>query len=317
VAVFHGGGEPTLAIDLLQSALELIQGIARDGEVSLFRYIATNGVFDSGLAAWIAAHFDMVGLSCDGPPDIQNRQRPLRIGEGTASTVETTARVFRDTETPFRVRVTITPETVDRQEEIAAYICDELQPQSIHFEPVYAGADGVRPWAGEDAVEAFIEHYQMAKVLTHSCGKVLTTSISRPEEIHATYCHIHRQVLNIVPGDTASICFKDGDYDQAAQNGTTVGRYNRATDTFEIDEPRIAELRKRISTPPERCRSCFNQYHCVWGCPDHCRLQSDDEEPGFRCRAARALTVSRIVQAADAIWQAGGLDGGIGGTTEF
>lgn len=46
---------------------------------------------------------------------------------------------------PLHVRVTITPQTINRQTEIAEYVCQRLRPQEIHVEAVYAvdGIDGL------------------------------------------------------------------------------------------------------------------------------------------------------------------------------
>ena len=74
---FHGGGEPTLHEERLKQSLERVETVARDQRVELFRYIATNGVMPGSTALWLSSHFDLVGLSCDGPPHIQNHQRPI------------------------------------------------------------------------------------------------------------------------------------------------------------------------------------------------------------------------------------------------
>ena len=91
--VFHGGGEPTLEYDFMLQTLDALEGIAANYNLDLFRYMATNGVMVKSRAYDLAQRFDLIGLSCDGPDDIQNTQRPLRKKgpRGSARFVEQTA----------------------------------------------------------------------------------------------------------------------------------------------------------------------------------------------------------------------------------
>ena len=133
--VLHGGGEPTRHWALMESVLALVEATAQRHGVGLQRYVATNGVVSEKKAAWLARRFDLVGLSCDGPPDIQDGQRPDRCGGATSPAVERTARILREEGRPFHVRSTITPDSVHRQAEIADYVCRRLGPVEIRFEP--------------------------------------------------------------------------------------------------------------------------------------------------------------------------------------
>ncbi|HWS57401.1 MAG TPA: radical SAM protein, partial [Actinotalea sp.] len=132
----HGGGEPTLDPDLVDDLLGRVEAVASESGVPVFRYVATNGVMSRAKASWLAQRVDLVGLSCDGPPDLHDAQRPTWTGRPTSDAVERTARVLREAGTPFHVRATVTPESCTRQEEIAEYLCG-LGAAEIHVEPVY------------------------------------------------------------------------------------------------------------------------------------------------------------------------------------
>ena len=84
--VCHGGGEPALHLEPLAEALALVETIAAERDVPLFRTISTNGALPAATAEWIARRFDRVGLSCDGPPDVQASQRPVWGGGDSAAT---------------------------------------------------------------------------------------------------------------------------------------------------------------------------------------------------------------------------------------
>jgi sulfatase maturation enzyme AslB (radical SAM superfamily) len=116
VVVLHGGGEPTLHRERVDGVMARLEVVAARHEVQLFRYAATNGVMPERKALWLAHRFDLIGLSCDGPADIHNSQRPGWDDRGTLHLLERTAHVLQEEGCRLHVRTTITWEAcTDRQ----------------------------------------------------------------------------------------------------------------------------------------------------------------------------------------------------------
>jgi len=119
---------------------------------------------------------------------------------------------------------------------------------------------------------------------------------------------VFRDTLNLVPGGVATACFEVTDAAQVETKGVTIGALNRETGRFEIDHSRVQELRRRLDVIPANCVGCFNRYHCVRGCPDRCPLDDDASlgdgapEPGFRCRAQKALAYAILRETAERLW---------------
>jgi uncharacterized protein len=296
--VLHGGGEPTLEPRLLFDALDVVEAEADARGVPTWRYVATNGVMTRSLARRVARRVDLVGLSCDGPPDVQAIQRPPRLGGSSARSVEATADVVHETGTPLHVRATVLPGRVHRLAEIAEYLCARLHPEEIAAEPVYVGgrataADAPEPGDVDRMVDAFIG----AEAVALSHGVRWTTSGSRLAEVHGPYCHVFRDVLNLVPGGAATACFKTPDATAARRAGVDV---RAAGGRFAIDEERVATLRRRLAHRPA-CDDCFNRFHCTGACPDQCRLTAVSVD-GFRCRFQRLLALRRLRALAAAVW---------------
>lgn len=317
--VFHGGGEPALDLRLLKAALAVVEETAASQRLGIFRYLATNGVMSAAKANWIAAHFDLVGLSCDGPEDIQRRQRPLPAGGpgGSARYVERTAGILREMDATFHVRVTLTPGTLTRQEEIVEYVCRKLAPLEIHMEPVYTGGREQAGFAAadlpgpEELAGTFAAHFLPARALAGAAGTPLRYSGSRPWDVHGPFCQVFRDVLQLVPGDVASPCFKLNDARQVDGLGARIGQ--DSPQGFSIDPAAVQDLRARLLRQPDTCRSCFNQFHCARGCPDACGLEDDQQVrkpalhspvdrvsiPGdFRCQVQMRLSGAVIDRAA-------------------
>jgi sulfatase maturation enzyme AslB (radical SAM superfamily) len=305
--VLHGGGEPTFDLRLLKNALGVVDRTAERYQVATYKYLATNGVMPVETTHWIAAHFDLVGISCDGPADIQHRQRPLPNGANSSPFVERTADILRDLDTAFHVRVTVTPDTIHRQEEIVAYLCESLVPQEIHLEPVYAGgrqrADGFTTGEGTadtgQLAETFVSHFLRAQARARSAGIPLLFSGSRPWEIHGPFCQVFRDVLQLVPGDAVSPCFKLSDARQVRRLNAQID--SLTGESFILDGGKIETLRAALRQQPAQCRDCFNQYHCARGCPDACPLEEDLRPAAFRCQVQMHLAGAAIERAASTL----------------
>ncbi|MBN1933369.1 MAG: radical SAM protein [Anaerolineae bacterium] len=305
--VFHGGGEPTLHGGRMASALTLLEKIATEHHVQPWRYVATNGVMSKEKAIWLAHHFDLIGLSCDGPTDLQNSQRPLGNGKGTGPTIERTAHILCEEGCRFHVRATITSKSLRRQAEIAAYICRQLAPEQIHFEPIYIGGRAARADKPDaDLADEFVVHFLEAREIARQYGAPLSSSGSRLDEIHGLYCHVFRHVLNLVPGGVATGCFKVTDAARAAEKGVLIGAASRESGEFEIHDRRVQELRRQLGVIPRECKDCFNRYHCARECPDRCPLDTGSlqVEAGFRCQLQKALVAAMLRKTAEELWMA-------------
>ena len=303
--VFHGGGEPGLYPDLIATILDGLEQLAVARGLTVFRYLATNGVLPAARTRWLARRFDTVGLSCDGPPLFQTRQRPTSSGKPTSPAVERTAQIIRGERTRLHVRATITPLTMRHQADIVAYLCERLQPDEIALEPVYSGgrAGATTPWHREDA-EVFVTGFIEARALASRFGVPLRPSISRPSETHGPYCNVARNVLQLVPGGVASACFKTNATDGGPAPMTAISSDASDNNELALDGARIARIRHLLSRWPARCQDCFNRFHCTLGCPDSCPLDPTTASAAdFRCHVAKELTTRSLDDLAAAAWQ--------------
>ena len=304
VLVYHGGGEPTIEWELLVRLHAVARKTALQAGTRLWTHVSTHGAIDEGRARWLAEHIDDIGLSCDGPPDIQDAQRPWpgpAPRRGTSALVERTARILADAGTHFTVRATVTPATIDRQRDIVDYACGTLEARRIRVEPVHrAGQAGGQQFLPSDA-ERFVRQYARAAEAARQYGCELHTSGARSGDIHGPYCNVLRNVVQLGPEGALSGCFVDSVGALGEGSHSRLGMVGMKEDGLVIVDQRAAELRRRAATVPERCAACINVYHCARGCPDVC-LSADgggSELPdGFRCRMQRQLSAWSIREIA-------------------
>lgn len=318
---FHGGGEPTLYPELINDTLTHVAKAASCRNLALHRYLATNGVMPTERARWVARTFDSVGLSCDGPEELQSRQRPTRAGQGTTARVERTADMLRAEGVPLSVRVTVTRRSLQQQPDIITYLCERLQPEAIWLEPVYAGGRATPRHVPDTAdATAFVDAFLAARKVARGFGVPLRTSGTRPWELHGPYCNVLRDVLQLVTGGAAATCFLTADAEPALHPAArravpSIGQAPPDGDRFTLDHDAIDQARRTLARWPDGCARCFNRFHCAAGCPDRCPASPAAGPAGFRCHVAQELARRLIDEvAADAWRQAGDTDAVVGAT---
>ncbi|MHC1783650.1 MAG: hypothetical protein AB9891_13000 [Anaerolineaceae bacterium] len=292
---FHGGGEPILSWEIIDQIQPYLLDLSVKYGTKLFRYLSTNGVMTEKRAQWLAKSVDMVGLSCDGPPDIQTMQRPIRGRSRNTSSyyVERTGEILNESGVALQVRVTLTRNSFCKQEEICEYICNNFHPQSIHVEPVYFGGKArSTSLLHEEDVDCFVESYLKARMVANSYGSTWELSGTRMNSIHVAYCNIFRQVLQLVPGDSATACFKTINSQQTEGMNFNIGRFDPKNDRFVIDNSRIDKLRKSYQLP-DLCRDCFISYHCTHNCPNACPL-NQTSGADFLCKLNKNIAFDEL-----------------------
>jgi sulfatase maturation enzyme AslB (radical SAM superfamily) len=287
--VFHGSGEPTLHWEKLKEAHSWLSETAKHLGLNLFYYLATNGSLNKDQVAWIAWNIDQVGISCDGPPEIQQKQRSKSVI--TNLQLEEVCRILRMNGTLNDIRVTITPQTISKQLAIVQYIIDRLQAKRIRIEPVYLYEYGFK---SEHALD-FFDNYISAKNYAEEKGVSLEYSGIRLQELHGSFCDVSRNTMRLTPEGCFRNCFcrfQDDD-------GFILGDISMHSKVFMNDA--ITDIKQKAFNIPAECFKCINVYHCSRGCPDFCIYTDQGISPldSFKCRLNQLIAVDLIKKMAE------------------
>jgi len=241
---FFGGGEPTEYWDSFSSIVEYARASAKKSNVDILVATITNGQVDPEHYEWFRNNIDEITLSMDGPPEIQNAQRPTATGENSFD--KTWA--FLSKMTAFdkniqAIRVTVTADTLNRMEEIAAYFWDNLsKPYNMQFEPVYFSEVGRQNTAMPGALE-FVGQFRRVEELAHqrclegkqhggvsSAGKPLTIRMG-------SYCDsLEGKGLFVTPDGYLSICSEVSVPTDPRKDDYFVGKYDASTKRFHVSD---------------------------------------------------------------------------------
>jgi len=237
-----------------------------------------------------------MGLSCDGPPQIQDQQRPLANGSGSSSYVEQTASIFNENDQPFEARVTLTSNSWRQMPSIADYLITTIRPRAINVELVYRTSE---PPLRMPEIDQFLENYFKAQDRCKEANIPWRTSTIRPRHSHRQYCHVFQDTFQIIPGDVASLCFLDNDCYESSKRQTHIGTYDKKTNGWLIDDQHIEDSRNKIFMAWEECSGCFVSAHCQRSCPETCPLDKAQAPDVVRCQLNQMMLNAHLVRAAD------------------
>ncbi len=286
--VFHGSGEPTFHWEELQKAHGWISAAAKKMGIKIFYYLATNGYLKNEKVTWIAKNIDLIGISCDGPAEIQQKQRGIEQYLPLTETCE----ILRSKNTKYDIRTTITPETVTKQLEIVKYFINDLQAERIRIEPVYLMQNTFQLKHSQEFFDNFIKAQEFAQ----QNGVSLEYSGVRVHELHGTYCDVLRSTLRLTPDGLLRNCFcKIQNNDELI-----LGEIDNNQDHITINKL-INEIKQKAFKIPEECNNCINVFHCSRGCPDFCIF--DEQKPNklnpFKCKLNQLIAVHQIKLMSD------------------
>jgi uncharacterized protein len=297
---FHGGGEPSLHPELIIGAADHARRAAERHGLSIRLHGAFNGMAspERGVGRYILDHFSEISLSCDGPPSVQDTQRPTVGGGPSSPAVIRTMTALDRRETAYGVRMTVTEESVDGLAEAVAWIIDHHLPRRIQVEPVFyqgrARRDGFRPVPRD----RFVRELVHARATGKSAGVEVFYSGARLDVLTRRFCQAPCRALVVTPDGDVTACFEVHGRSHPAADRLIVGRYD-GSGGFSIDRAALAARINRTADRIPECKGCFCKWHCAGDCATR--------EPGGdsdRCRLNRELIIHQLL---DRIHRSGGL----------
>jgi len=293
---YHGGGEPTSHWEVLTESFAYAKHLARKHGLELDGSMATNGVLTPEKAEWVINNFGGVNISMDGLPFIQDMQRPLASGGGSAKRVLDTIAAFDRASFHYGLRITVTGASVGHLPKSVKYLLDHAEPEHIQVESMYVLGRGRGADLAADPA-AFVEAFREAKGYADRRGVDLFYSSARAEVLTDRFCRSCGEGFSLTPEGLVSACYEvpDGGFEFADE--FMFGKYDEATGQYVFDGEKLARLRGHTVETVPWCRDCFCKWHCAGDCMYKARhSEVEGEFAGDpRCEITRALTIDQIL----------------------
>jgi uncharacterized protein len=291
------GGEPFYAEEVVDFAYHFARLKAADVGCAVRFEVATNGTFDQDRCRWVADNLESVILSLDGPPDIQNRHRPRRGGQGTFEAVARSATILSEGTAELSFRVCVTDQTVDRVPDFAAWLCQEFRPMSVCFEPVQPTAESATADLSPPDPYDFARSFVQAAGVLDAYGVEAVYAAADIQARRVTFCPVGRDVPIVSPDGTISACYLLRQDWESEGLDLRLGRIEASSVT--LDGEGVTAARSLNVWNKPSCARCFCKWHCAGGCHVNHVLPDTPGAYDRLCTQTRIITLCNILQAMD------------------
>ena len=270
---FFGAGEPTCEVKLIKDIYNY--AISRT-EKKVSTEIQTNGAFGDAAKEWLAENLDIIWVSFDGMPDVQDYYRPFfKSGNKTSPVLEKNVRfLVRNGKGVTGARVTIGEKNISRQFEMIDYF-ESLGIRHIWTDPLFSSV-GYHPIDGENGntsisevdlieyVETFAEAYHYAKARNIFYGSFLSCNFDEETRFNCRACI---PVPHLTSDGFVSAC----DMALFGKNAHHMevfiyGQWDKLNNRIIFDEKKIALLQSRSVENMPGCSNCPAALNCAGYC---------------------------------------------------
>jgi radical SAM protein with 4Fe4S-binding SPASM domain len=287
------GGEPFYAWEAVFFAVEYARLQAREQGLECRFEAITNGMFDEKKARWIAEAFDTVVLSLDGFEAVQERQRPSLNGKPTYPTILRNAHILMDGGAEFALRACISEENVEQMVDFAAWVAQELRPNSLCFETL--AATPLSRQAGLRAADPlrFVQNFWAAKRALASQGIETILSTDAASSLQESFCPVGKDALIVSPDGSLDACYWLRE--QWRERGLDLHLGEVGKLDFEFEPGAVQRAREAVGVNKLACQDCLCQYSCAGGCHVRRGVLPSERNNAEVCTQTRAVKIARLL----------------------
>jgi len=274
---FFGAGEPTTEFDLMKEIKDEAHKIAgKELKVEL----QTNGYFSESIGDWIEKNVDVLWISCDGPPEIHDKQRPAKKKKPSSGIVlDNIKRFSKVKRMQTGIRATISPENFIIQKKLIEYF-SELGIKFVCAAPSYSST--ANPDIEKPPIVEFAKHFVPAFYLAKNKGMFYNTHliVNFDEKVNV-YCRACIPCPHLTTDGFVSCCdwalFGDK-YLPGVLQQCVYGVWDKKSKCISYDADRIRVIQKRNTKVLETgfCENCEILPHCAGGCIGKTMVVSGD-----------------------------------------
>lgn len=267
---FYGIGEPTLEFELMKQLADYAR--QRTSEKVILE-LQTNGLFPNEVSDWIAKNINILWVSCDGPQDIQDTQRPTCGGGKSSKVVEGNILKLNNIKNmQVGVRSTLTVPMIKRQKELVDYF-ESLGTKYINVHPACTPVEDKEnssqfEWDPIEFAENFLAAHVYAKNKDIFYNCLYIVNFDEKTRHACRSCIPHPQLTT----DGYVSCCDYGQFGPEYSPGKfqqlIYGKYIPEENIIIYDEEKINKIRFRcvenlIKGP---CNDCKYIHYCAGGC---------------------------------------------------
>ncbi|MEJ5240530.1 MAG: hypothetical protein WHS87_04980 [Anaerolineales bacterium] len=288
---FQGDGEQFVAWRMMVKCTEYIKSLVQKQGLHLRIWSLTNGILTSEMIRWAVWNLDSLAISLDGPPEIQNAQRLLPNGLGSAPKVIETIRQIESMGGNYSLRATISKQIVGRMAEIVEYVIENFpKARSFVLDPLFPSYISTRTGWEAPRADEFVAGYLEAQRIADKAGLRLGyTGFFNMQELTGYHCDAWGIKLAVTPEGLISSCPIIATLEDPRADFCIYGRYSEGR--FEYHWGKLRRIMRRNLANMPYCANCMVRWHCAGECYSRLMMVGNYDEPwrSFRCEINRQL----------------------------
>lgn len=263
---FHGGGEPFVEFDTMKAIITYAKEKTRGKYLTINS--VTNGVLNGRQIEYVLENKIGLNISLDGPPKIQNLQRPLRNNKPSYEKVINTIKILLDNNVKPPIRSTITDFSAQFLKEIVENIV-KLDLEILQLEPMAKVGRAINCNFATPDPETFSKNFIEAYEYGEDHNILVYCSGSRIGGFTDRFCNMsaaRKDYLCITPEGYVTACVEVSKKEDSASEVFYYGKYDEFEKRIKFNENKIEQLRKRLPDNLPSCKKCFAKYDCAGDC---------------------------------------------------
>ena len=280
------GGEPTLmGLNFFRKATAMVLKYKRPG-MTIQNTIQTNGILiDEDWCQFFKENNFLVGLSLDGPHEINDTYRVDKSGRSTFDRVIRAAKSLRKHKVDFNILTTVHAANGDRPLNVYRFLRDEVRTEFIQFIPIVERDETGR------VTEWSIRPEQYGQFLSSIFDEWVRKDVGK------VFVQIFDASLAAWAGAFQSICIfsqtcgtalaleHNGDLyscDHFVDGGHFLGNIkNESMEKLVSSEKQRRFGQYKFDSLPKYCIKCEVRFACNGECPKNRFMKTPDGEPGL------------------------------------
>lgn len=293
---YHGGGEPTVHWNVLTESFRYAQERAHQLDLELYATATTNGVLLEEQVDWIIRNLRSVTLSCDGLPQLQDQNRLTVLAQGSSAQVMRTIHQFEGADFNYGIRMTVTPDQIERIPESVEFLCCRTRRARIQIEPAFQ----LGRWkeGAEMQASSFVAAFRKGQACAFRYGREMHFSTARVGLLSNHFCGVTQDTFALSPEGNVSACYEVFSEEDPNSKTFFYGSPSAITRGYTFQLPILNNLRKQTVQNREYCQGCFAKWSCSGDCYHRVLKAAGDKEfNGMdRCEITRELTKDQILR---------------------
>ncbi|MBM7558991.1 radical SAM/SPASM domain-containing protein [Marinitoga litoralis] len=259
---FFANGEPTLQIDIIKQLVEYSKFLTNNVKFEL----QTNGIFNKKTSKWISENIDIVWISCDGMPEIQNYYRPTLSGQPSSKIVENNIKFLADKIKYLGVRITIGQKNIFTQKKLIDYF-DSLNVKYLYSDLLFLPINVKEKDFFEKKIppityaKEYFKAYKYAQKKDIFYGSYFIINFDEETNISCRACN---PSPHLTIDGYVTAC--DMSYRKDVLSDLVYGKYDNKKKKIIYDYKKIEKIKSRIVDNMEECSMCEIKYFCAGGC---------------------------------------------------